>query len=146
MKRKEFSFNMKIVKNEKSAALLISTVLVIVTATCLLYLFLIPRTYGDCVAEIYQDGRLLQSIPLGQVQTSYTIEINGVDGCTNRIEVLPGGIGVVWADCPDQLCVRQGLIETPVIPIVCLPNKLVIRLRTEKETGADPDTPDTITY
>lgn len=129
-----------------TTALLISFFLALVTAACLLYLFLIPRTYGRCIAEIYQDGRLLQSIPLTQVQESYTIEINNDNGCTNRIEVRVGGIGVIWADCPDQLCVRQGFTETPAIPIVCLPNRLVIRLRPESGSERGPDAPDAITY
>lgn len=134
-------------KNIKTAALLISIFLAFVSAACLLYLFLTPRSYyNGCIAEIYQDGRLLKSIPLAQVQESYTIEINNDNGCANRIEVHTGGIGVIWADCPDQLCVRQGFSETPVIPIVCLPNRLVIRLRPEggKESGSDA--PDAVTY
>ena len=133
-------------KNLSTAALLISIFLALVAAACLLYLLLIPRTYGGCIAEIYQDGRLLQSIPLAQVQESYTIEIINDNGCTNRIEVHTSGIGVIWADCPDQLCVHQGFSETPAIPIVCLPNRLVIRLRPEsgKENGSD--TTDAITY
>ena len=133
-------------KNLSTAALLISILLVLTTAACLLYLFLIPRTYSGCIAEIYRDGQLLQSIPLAQVQEPYIIEISSGNNCTNRIEVHTGGIGVVWADCPDQLCVRQGFSETPVIPIACLPNKLVIRLRPENGKESSSDTPDAITY
>lgn len=133
-------------KNTKTAALLISIFLALVTTACLLYLILIPRTYDGCIAEIYQDGRLLQSIPLARVQESYTLEINNDNGCTNRIEVCTGRIGVIWADCPDQLCVRQGFSEAPAIPIVCLPNRLVIRLRPESGKESGSDAPDAVTY
>lgn len=144
--RKESFFDMNTEKSLRTAALSISVFLALVTAACLLYLFLIPLTYDGCIAEIYQDGRLIRSIPLAQVQESYTIEINDINGCTNRIEVHTGGIGVIWADCPDQLCVRQGFSETPAIPIVCLPNRLVVCLRPVNGDEGAFVTPDAITY
>ena len=133
-------------KNSKTLALFLSAFLILVTIVCLLYLLLLSRSYGSYVADIYQDGQLLESISLGQVQESYTIEIKGDYGYTNRIEVHPGEIGVIWADCPDRLCVRQGFLETTAIPIVCLPNRLVIRLRPENREMTDPDASDAITY
>lgn len=133
-------------KNVKTLALFLSATLILVTAVCLLFLLILRPSYDNCVADIYQNGQLLESIPLGQVQESYTIEIKGEYGYTNRIEVHPGKIGVIWADCPNRLCVHQGFLETPAIPIVCLPNRLVINLRPESEVAADPDAPDVITY
>ena len=133
-------------KKTKNKALFLSAFLILVIVVCLLYLLLTPQSCGSCVADIYQDGHLIESISLGQVQEFYTIEIKGDSGYTNLIEVQPGKIGIVRADCPDRLCVRQGFLETPAIPIVCLPNKLVIRLRPESGVTADPDAPDVITY
>lgn len=133
-------------KKVKTLALFFSAFLILVTAACLLYLLLIQERYESCVADIYQDGQLLESISLEQVQESYTIEIKGDSGYTNLIEVQPGKIGIIRADCPDRLCVRQGFLETPAIPIVCLPNKLVIHLRPESGAKADSDAPDVITY
>lgn len=133
-------------KNVKTLALFLSAFLILVTAACLLYLLMISKSYDSCVADIYQDGQLLESISLEQVQESYIIEIKGDSGYTNRIEVQHGKIGIVWADCPNRLCVHMGFLETPAIPIVCLPNKLVIRLRPESGVTTDPDAPDVITY
>ena len=137
---------MKTEKDVKTLALFLSAFLGFVAVACLLYLLLMPRSYDSCVADIYQDGQLLESISLGQVQDSYTIEITGDFGYTNRIEVQPGKIGVIWANCPDRLCVHQGFADTTTIPIVCLPNRLVIHLRPENEGTTDPDAPDVITY
>ncbi|MBQ8509428.1 MAG: NusG domain II-containing protein [Clostridia bacterium] len=39
-----------------------------------------------------------------------------------------GRIRVSAADYPDQVCVHQGWQSTGAMPIVCLPNKLVIQL------------------
>lgn len=132
-------------KNTRITALSMAAFLILVTAACLLYLLSAGENAQNCVAEIYQDGRMLFSIPLDQVRETYTLDIEGDNGSINRVEVRPDSIGVTWADCPDKLCVSQGFAHSPTIPIVCLPNKLVIRLRP---AGADsPDTAaDAVTY
>ncbi len=131
-------------RKRKITAILIGLFLSLVTAACALYLLSVRTASSGCIAEIYQNGRLIRTIALYQVQEPYTIEIHGEGGCVNRIEVRPGSIGVTWADCPDRLCVRQGFVRSPAIPVTCLPNKLVITLR-----AADPIRsagPDMITY
>ena len=50
------------------------------------------------------------------------------DGGYNIVEVEPGRIRVSEADCPDQVCVRQGWIATSAAPVVCLPHGLVIEI------------------
>ena len=37
--------------------------------------------------------------------------VTGSDGGKNQVEVRPGSIGIVSADCPDKLCVRQGFLS-----------------------------------
>lgn len=123
---------------------MITIFLVLVTASCLLYLMLADRS-NNCVAEIYQNGQLIRSIPLNRTTESYTFDVKGDDGCVNRIEVRPGSIGIIWADCPDKLCVGQGFADSPTIPITCLPNKLVIRLISADKALTDT-TPDAVTY
>lgn len=95
----------------------------------------------ECIADIYQDGNLLTSIPLDGSHASSRFTVTGENGCMNEIEVRSDSIGVVSADCPDQLCVHQGFIGRAGLPVVCLPNKLVIRLREN-----DPDDVDMIAY
>jgi len=93
---------------------------------------------ADCIADIYQDGELLTSIPLDGSVAPHRFTVTGADGCVNEIEVRSGSIGIIYADCPDRLCVRQGFIDKTGLPIVCLPHKLVIRLR-EADTEAAID-------
>ena len=138
---------MKTIEDKKStrrATLLIVAFLVLVTAACLLYLLAVQNPATGCIADIYQNGKLIQSIPLDQVREPYSLDIKGDNGCVNRIEIRPGSIGIIWADCPDKLCVNQGFIHSPAIPITCLPNRLVIILRTAKDV--DPGAPDIVTY
>jgi len=80
---------------------------------------------GD--AAVYQDGKLLRTIDLMSVTEPYTFTVEGPAG-TNTVEVERGRIRVSHADCPDQVCVRQGWISTGAALIVCLPNKLVIQI------------------
>lgn len=113
---------------------------------CVLGLWLKRRAVRDSdvsyVACLYQDGSLLQSIPLDQVPETYRFTVNAADGGYNIIEVFPGGIAIVEADCPDKLCVQQGPISNSLLPITCLPHRLVIELKSESHTAA----PDAIAY
>lgn len=103
-----------------------------------LFAVLYPAHNGTgCIADIYQDGELLCSVPLDGSHTLYRFSVIGEDGCSNEIEVRPHSIGIISADCPDKLCVHQGFIESPGLPIVCLPNKLVIQLRETDAPSAD---------
>ncbi len=98
-------------------------------------LFIFTRTSTGTVAVITLDGAEAARIDLSAVTQDYTISYTGKSGITNLVEISPGKIRVREADCPDQVCVRQGWIETGVAPIVCLPNSLVIQI-----TGAsDPE-------
>ncbi len=86
------------------------------------------------IADIYQDGHLIKSIPLNEVKTSYTFTVTSKDGGSNVIEVRPGAIGIASANCPDRLCVHQGFIKSTALPITCLPHRLVIQIRKENVT------------
>jgi hypothetical protein len=84
---------------------------------------------GGTVAEITLDGEVVRQIDLSRVTEADTFTVEGPAG-TNTIQVEPGRIRVEQADCPDQICVHQGWIDDGVVPIVCLPNRLVITLKT----------------
>lgn len=85
-------------------------------------------------ADVYQNGNIIASIPLNNVKDSYTFTVRSEDGGSNVIEVRRGAIGIVSADCPDQICVHQGFITSSVLPITCLPHRLVIQIRKENRT------------
>ena len=75
------------------------------------------------VAEIYQNGELIRTVPLSE-NTEFTITCGSG---FNVVTVSEGKICVSSADCPDKVCVNQGKISG-AIPIVCLPHKLEIRV------------------
>ena len=108
-------------------AKVILLLLVLVGAACAAFVLLRPAGEGT-VARITLDGRLGEEMDLAAVTEAYTFTGEGPGGFTNTIEVEPGRIRVREAGCPDQVCVNQGYISDGTVPIVCLPNKLVIEI------------------
>ncbi len=107
------------------------------------------KSSSNLIADIYQDGTLIKSIPLDEVKEDYTFAVTGDTGCENIIAVQPGSIGIQSASCPDKLCVKQGFISNTRLPITCLPNHLVIQLREEIDASEKNDnevTVDIVTY
>lgn len=117
-------------KSTKFWVILIALLLILSLAAMALTLW--GKT-GSTVVSIYQNGELLRTIDLSAVEEPYTFTVDGPAG-TNTIQVEPGRIRVSHADCPDQVCVNQGWISNGVVPIVCLPNSLVIQIE-----GGDAD-------
>lgn len=90
---------------------------------------------GGAVANIYQNGECIYSVKLSDVSEPYDIVISGE--VANTVSVERGRICVSSATCPDQVCVRQGWISTGVMPVVCLPNGLMIRIENAPEDTID---------
>lgn len=104
---------------------------------CLLCLFLFPRLNSKaCIAEIYQNDVLIQTIDLSALPQATEIPLQSEHG-ENIILAEPGRISMRSASCPDQLCVKQGHIQNGTYPIVCLPNRVVIKITGEGKTQTD---------
>lgn len=108
--------------------------LVLVLALICFYFYGVKKEQG-VRALIYKDGELLKTVSLENVSEAYEFEIKDGDSF-NLIRVEEGRIRVVSASCPDKVCVNSGYISDGVIPIVCLPNKLVIEIEGA-EAAAD---------
>ncbi len=125
---------------------IISSILIILTLFSILFLLLPGTGRENYIADIYQNGELIHSIPLGEITEAYTFVVEGDGGCRNEIRVSKNGIAILSADCPDKLCVNQGMITNSKLPITCLPNRLVIQLRAVDTDGSDLITDDIISY
>ena len=97
-------------------------------AICLaLSLWLFLPGNGASAAEIWSDGKLLDTLDLG-IDRSLTVTCaNG----SNTVTVENGKIAVTQADCPDHYCMQRGWCSGG-LQIVCLPNRLVIRFTAEQ--------------
>ena len=83
-------------------------------------------------AVVVQDGKEVATYPLN-VDTSVTI--NSPTGF-NTLVIKDGKADVTDADCPDKLCVNQHSISYDGETIVCLPNKLVVKIVSEALTSS----------
>lgn len=127
--------NMNTMKRVRNDSILLLTVILIAGAL-FLYQRLGKSGQISC-SEIYQDGSLIATYDLKEDQT---IPVQYGDGY-NLIQIEDGQVTVTDADCPDQLCCRQHAISRDGESIICLPHKLVIRIRSTQD-GA----PDAVTY
>lgn len=93
---------------------------------CILFIILF-KNIGGRTAVIYQDGQEIARIDLSRVTESYTVPLDG-----NVILVEPGSIRMQSADCPDQICVHQGVLHDAG-RIVCLPNRVLIEMEHTKD-------------
>ena len=119
----------------KTKKLVVSLLIVVILLLSIGSILYKKSAAGDKpgIANIYQDGVLIKSIPLTKTLTdSFTIE--GTDGAYNHIEIADGHIAVTSASCPDLICVHQGAINNDLIPITCLPNRLIIAIEYETDT------------
>jgi len=80
-------------------------------------------------AIILRDGKEIMRIDLSAVgEKEYTVEGDYI----NHILVKDGSISVIESTCPGGVCVSSGSISEAGKSIVCLPNRMEIRI-----TGSD---------
>ena len=113
--------------NQKKWLFLICGVLLLAGVIGSILVLRRPRTSQ---VEIVQDGRVLYSFDLSS-EEDQTIDVE-YEGHVNRIEIRAHRIRVLEADCPDQVCVRAGWLDSAA-PIVCLPHRLVIQAAEKAE-------------
>ncbi len=93
--------------------------------------YFMTRDQAQLYAYIYSDEELIEVIDLNAVTEPYTVTVGDEENGYNIIEVRNGSIGVIEASCPDGVCINTGFIDSSLIPVVCLPNKLVIEIKSE---------------
>ncbi|MGM9549840.1 MAG: NusG domain II-containing protein [Faecousia sp.] len=113
----------------KTWILLIAAVAVVCLGLSIL--LLIP---GDAAAyaEISSGGTVIKTVDL-RVDQQFSVAAE--NGGSNTVTVRDGRIAVTQASCPDHYCMDRGFCSSGT-PIVCLPNRLVIRFVGEQPIDA----------
>ena len=120
-------------KDKKNIIILLSIIAVIVIGS-VIGIFYVSRPSESNTVEIVSNGKVIKTLNLStEKNNSFEVENNGK---INVIEIKNGRIRVKSADCPDKVCVDSGWLEYSDLPIVCLPNKLIIRF-TENSDDID---------
>ena len=57
----------------------------------------------------------------------------------NVVIISSSKVSVTEASCKNQVCVKHGAISRPGESIVCLPNRLVVRIENDSEEGGGYD-------
>ena len=77
---------------------------------------------------VYEDGKVIREIPLTEA-TEFVVE--GL--YTNKIAVRDGQAAVIESDCPGGDCMHSGWISESGRSIVCLPNRVEVRIEGESD-------------
>lgn len=121
--------------------ILISVIVIISVALLLIWKLVYLKglkgqdTDSDACVEVTIDGRVYGTYPLSKDDT---IEIKNGDGdVTNTLVIMGGVADMTSADCPDHLCVKQKAISKEGESIICLPNKVVVTVKSDTKSDID---------
>lgn len=105
--------------------------LVVLLLAVAVFLFYLPgRSQTPEILEIYQDGVLLRRLSLRENQT---LVIEGA--YENTVQIQDGRVAIVASTCPGEDCVHSGWQSTPGQSIVCLPNRVELRILGTPQEG-----------
>ena len=87
---------------------------------------------------IVQDG---DQVTIESISDSNSGHLGRNYGHLNKVIIKDSTVQMSEADCHNQLCVKQGTITKAGQAIVCLPNRVVIRILGERDSseGGDAD-------
>ena len=116
------------------AAKLIAAALALVVLGSAAWIAFGPRGGDDLRVVIEVDGEIFADYDMDEVKG--IIPISTENGGENRVWVQEDLVFMDSANCPDQTCVKQGVIKDGTVPIVCLPHKVIVRIEGG-ESGLD---------
>lgn len=85
------------------------------------------------VVTIYYKNDIYETLSLNEDKV-YTIK---TDSGINTVEIKNNKVHMLDADCKDKLCLHEHEIEFNNENIVCLPNKIVVKIENSKESELD---------
>lgn len=122
---------------KKYLPIIITVILVLIFGISYLIINYISKNNASAIAEIYQDSKLIKVVDLSKEDT---FTISSQDDSYNTIHInLDGEIAIIEASCPDKTCVHTGYTSTPAKPIICLPNKLEIKIVLEDNVNNEDE-------
>ena len=86
--------------------------------------------------KINKNNEIIKKIDLSSNIESYTFNIEDENGY-NVVHVDNNGISIIEASCKDKVCIKAGHIHNSLMPITCLPNKLMIKIENAKKEEVD---------
>lgn len=91
-------------------------------------------TTTDKYISVQVNGEEIKKITFSKEKKVYPIRTTfGI----NILEVSEDGIRVIEANCPDKLDVKFGRIDKVGQAIICIPNRLVIQIKSRQNNDLD---------
>ncbi len=78
-----------------------------------------------------KDGSFVRVSINGETVARYSLSVDGeysLNGGTNILVIENGEAYIKWADCPRQICVKDGKISRTGERITCLENRVVVEV------------------
>lgn len=116
-----------------------------------IFLFIFLVAFGLVIScSSLSDGSSGDEVVLtvgGELYGVYALdEDNEIDivqqGCSNHITIKGGMVSMTSSTCQNQVCVETGAISHAKDSIACLPNKVIVEIRSNKaenEQGGEID-------
>ena len=121
------------VKNKGQTIIMICVAVIFVVSAAVCAFMLLSEK--GSVVEIVSGGKVLYTLDLSkEPDREITVEYKGRK---NIIAIKDHEIYVKEADCPNHNCIKMGRLGKSGVPIVCLPNQLIIRYKSGN--GGDVD-------
>lgn len=117
--------NMKIKKGD----VILAIILIVIGIISLIYINNYKVENGQGQVVVTNNGKLYGTYSLNE---NKEFEVKS-GSHINRFKIENGKVKMVWANCSNQDCIRQGIIKDGSKAIICLPNKVVIEIKSKKK-------------
>lgn len=109
----------------------IQLIIVLITISFILLMFLnLKKTDGEIFRVYYENDIVLEQY----LNIDNIYEVNGYNGVV-KIEVKNQKIRVIEETSPLHICKNQGSISKANDTLVCLPNKIIIKIESKELDG-----------
>lgn len=105
--------------------------ILIISFVSILFINSLNNSSSGNILVIEVNGKLYDEYKLDTINFHKIIEINTKYGY-NKVEITKNGIRIKESDCPDKICVKSGYISNKGEMIVCLPNRLILKIEGDE--------------
>ena len=113
----------------------ILVIILIVIASFLIYFFTnkLPKEDVNISKKVVitVDGKIYKEVPLTK-NTYEKIDINTVYG-KNEVIIEKGEVHMHESNCQDKICMKMGKISIHGDSIICLPNRVMVKIVSDKK-------------
>ena len=119
----------------------IFVIFLIIISSFLIYIFTNKLQRGNDSSSkkvvITVDGKIFKEVELKE-NTNLDIDVNTQYG-NNEVHIENGEVHMHESNCKDKICMKMGKISLPGDSIICLPNRLMVKIVEDKPSDDSLD-------